>query len=92
MGQDVNLAWKITVWNVGCIFAYFCGGHKSNFTLWFRISIKENKEVLLPNKTMKYFNLNRPLDPLILRYSKGAGETRSEELLVSYRKPHKPVT
>ena len=36
--------------------------------------------------------MNRPLDPLILRYSKGAGETRSEELLVSYRKPHKPVT
>ena len=31
MGQDVNLARKVAVQNVGCVFAYFCGGHKNNF-------------------------------------------------------------
>ena len=31
MGQDVNLARKIAVENVGYVFAYFCGGHKNNF-------------------------------------------------------------
>ena len=31
MGQDVNLARKIAVQNVGFVFAYFCGGHKITF-------------------------------------------------------------
>ena len=31
MGQDLNLARKIAVYNAGCVFAYFCGGHKNNF-------------------------------------------------------------
>ena len=26
MYQSVDLIWKIAVKNVGCIFAYFCGG------------------------------------------------------------------
>ena len=29
---------KITVQNAGCVFAYFCGGHKNNFPLQFRSS------------------------------------------------------
>ena len=29
MCQDVNLAQKIAVSNVGCVFAYFCGGRKN---------------------------------------------------------------
>ena len=33
--QDVNLLRKIAVWNLGCIFVYFCGEHKSNFLIWF---------------------------------------------------------
>ena len=40
MGQDVNLAREIAVQNVGCVFAYFCGGHKNNFPIRFRISFK----------------------------------------------------
>ena len=28
--QRVNLFIKITVQNVGCVYAYFCGGHKIN--------------------------------------------------------------
>ena len=28
IGQDMNFGWKIAVWNVGYVFAYFCGGHK----------------------------------------------------------------
>ena len=34
MGQKVYLVSKIAVQNVGCVFAYFCGGHKNNFPLW----------------------------------------------------------
>ena len=33
MDQDVNLALKIAVQNVGFIFAYFCSGHKNNFPI-----------------------------------------------------------
>ena len=40
MGQDVNLARKVAVQNVGCVLAYFCGGHKNNFPVWFRSSFK----------------------------------------------------
>ena len=29
---------KIAVQNAGCVFAYFCGGHKNNFPLQFRSS------------------------------------------------------
>ena len=29
---------KITVQNAGCVFAYFCDGHKNNFPLQFRSS------------------------------------------------------
>ena len=36
--EKVNLSWKIAVQNVGCVFAYFCGGHKNNFRLQFRNS------------------------------------------------------
>ena len=28
--QRVNLFIKTTVQNVGCVYAYFCGGHKIN--------------------------------------------------------------
>ena len=42
MGQDLNLARKIAVYNAGCVFAYFCGGHKNNFPKWFRSSFKGN--------------------------------------------------
>ena len=41
MGQDVNLARKLAVQNVGCVFVYFCGGHKNNFPIWFRSSFKK---------------------------------------------------
>ena len=33
MVQDVNLARKIAVENVGCVFAYFCGGQKNSFPI-----------------------------------------------------------
>ena len=29
---------KIAVQNAGCVFTYFCGGHKNNFRLQFRSS------------------------------------------------------
>ena len=31
MYQIVNLSWKAVVQNAGCVFVYFCGGHKNNF-------------------------------------------------------------
>ena len=31
--QRVNLPWKMAVQDVSNVFAYFCGGHKSNFRL-----------------------------------------------------------
>ena len=34
MDQSVNLVWNIAVYKVGCVFAYFWGGHKNNFRLW----------------------------------------------------------
>ena len=40
MDQGVNLARKIAVLNVGCVFAYFCGRHKNNFSILFRSSFK----------------------------------------------------
>ena len=40
MDQVVNLARKLAVSNVGCVFVYFCGGHKNNFPIWFRSSFK----------------------------------------------------
>ena len=40
MRQDVNVARKIAVEIVGCVFAYFCGGHKNNFPISFRSSFK----------------------------------------------------
>ena len=36
--QSINLSCKITVQNAGCVFAYFCGGHKNNSRLQFRSS------------------------------------------------------
>ena len=45
MGQDMNLAQKIAVLNVGCVFACFCGGHKNNFPIKFSSSIKLKKNV-----------------------------------------------
>ena len=35
MCQSVNLLWKIVLQNGGCVFYYFCGGHKNYFLLWF---------------------------------------------------------
>ena len=40
MCPSLNLVWKIAVWNIGYVFAYFYGGHKHNFPLWFRSSFK----------------------------------------------------
>ena len=31
--------------NAGCVFAYFCGGHKNNFRLQFRSSFKSEKRL-----------------------------------------------
>ena len=39
MGQDVNLTRKIAAENVGCVFAYFCDGHRNNFSIWFRNAV-----------------------------------------------------
>ena len=39
INQSVNLVRKIAAaYDVGCVFAYFFGGHKNNFPLWFRSS------------------------------------------------------
>ena len=35
MCQSVNLLWKLVFQNGGCVFYYFCGGHKNYFLLWF---------------------------------------------------------
>ena len=40
MCQNVNLVWNIVVWDIGCVFSYFYGGHKNNFPSWFRSSFK----------------------------------------------------
>ena len=55
MGKDVNLARKLAVQNVGCVFAYFCGGHKNNFPILFRSSFKENFGVYLHAKKSYLF-------------------------------------
>ena len=31
MCQSVNLSWKITLQNAGCVFTHFCNGHKNIF-------------------------------------------------------------
>ena len=36
MCQSRNIFWKRAVKNVGCLFAYFWGGHKNNFWLLFQ--------------------------------------------------------
>ena len=41
MCQSVNLSWKIAVQNAGCVFAYFCGGHRNNVRLQFCGSFNE---------------------------------------------------
>ena len=33
--QSVNLSWKVAVQDAGCVFAYFCDGHKNNCWLQF---------------------------------------------------------
>ena len=33
--QGVKLSWKTVVQNAGSVFAYFCGGHKNNLSLFF---------------------------------------------------------
>ena len=58
MDQVVNLARKIAVWNVGCVFVYFCGGHKNNFPIWFRSSFKENLSVKPVNPKMAFFEIS----------------------------------
>ena len=40
MGESVNLSWKMAVQKPGCVFTYFCGGHKNNFCLQFSSSFK----------------------------------------------------
>ena len=71
----------------------------------------DNKVVLLPNKTLKHTNLNRPLEPLtyhkyeaeeklcIVNCLQSYLEKRNHlvndevrELLITYGKPHKPVS
>ena len=37
--------WRILDLNVGCVFAYFCGGHKSNFPIWFRSSLSHSYRI-----------------------------------------------
>ena len=50
----------VGAWLVGglketrCVFAYFCGGHKNNFLLWFRSSFKV-KHKLYPKITSYIF-------------------------------------
>ena len=75
------------------------------------IVFKENKVILLPNKTMKYTKANRPLEPLIYHHYpdneklcivkclqsyigiRNTLVTRDiRDLLISYGKPHKPVS
>ena len=55
MGQDVNLARKVAVQNVGCVFAYFCGGHKNNFPIRFRSSFKITSIILTIRSIIKNF-------------------------------------
>ena len=40
MYQNVNLVWNMIVWNVGCVFSHFCGGHKNNFPSHIRSSFE----------------------------------------------------
>ena len=70
------------------------------------IVFKENKVILLPNKTMKHAKANRPLEPLYPDNEKlcivkclqsyiGIRNTLVmwdiRDLIISYGKPHKPV-
>ena len=56
MRQDVNVARKIAVEIVGCVFAYFCGGHKNNFPISFRSSFKVRLSHLPKNFFFIYVN------------------------------------
>ena len=67
------------------------------------IVFKENKVILLPNKTMKHTKANRPLEPLIYHHYpdneklcigiRNTLVTRDiRDLIISYGKPHKPVS
>ena len=53
MDQNVNLARKKSVQNVGCVFTHFCGGHKNNFPIRFRSSFNYWKP--LCNKVSIFF-------------------------------------
>ena len=41
MSESLNLLWKIAVQKAGCVFAYFCAGHKNNFQLQFCSSFND---------------------------------------------------
>ena len=76
-----------------------------------KIIFADNKVILLPNKTLKHTNPNRPLEPLtyhkyeaeeklwIVNSLQSYLEKRNQqvndevrELLITYGKPHKPVS
>ena len=58
--QSVNLSWKTAVWRVGCVFIYFCGGHKNNVRLCFRSSFNNNlwQKLVSPSEFPIIFNDN----------------------------------
>ena len=61
MCQSVNLFRKIAVWNIGCVSAYFGGGHKINLRLWCCSSfndISSNHCSLTNNNSKLPTNLN----------------------------------
>ena len=60
MYHSTNLSWKIAFQKAGCIFAYFCGGHKNNFQLSFRGSFNEYFGKWIGNnlKILEYFAIN----------------------------------
>ena len=41
MSGSVNLTWKMEFQKAGCVFRYFCGGHKNSLQLRFRSSFKQ---------------------------------------------------
>ena len=57
MGQDVNLARKVAAQNVGCVFTYFCGGHKNNFPIWFRGSVKPKYKKFIQQRFYTHKNI-----------------------------------
>ena len=44
MCQSVSLFWKTAVLKVGCVFVYFCGGHKNICRLQFCSSFKDFRD------------------------------------------------